>query len=68
MISLQKHIPRQYLPEEYGGEAQMTLSNGHWRQVILQNAQYYETLENKFANEAEISCEIDVHKRKESCV
>lgn len=67
MKSLQKHIPSQFLPKEYDGQASVTLSNRNWRQYILQNAKYYETLENKFSNEEKALCNTKL-KQKESCV
>uniref|UniRef100_A0A336MJM3 CSON000244 protein n=1 Tax=Culicoides sonorensis TaxID=179676 RepID=A0A336MJM3_CULSO len=51
MKSLQKFIPSQYLPKEYGGQAEICLSNTYWRKYILNNAQYYENLESNFTVE-----------------
>lgn len=67
MKSLQKHVPVQFLPKEYGGDKDVTLSNTCWRQYILENADYYENLENNFPSAVEITCDCN-KKRKESCV
>lgn len=49
LTSLYKHIPKEILPSEYGGD-QPSFDNTNWREQILNDEDYFNHLESNISN------------------